>query len=380
MRKDILRALAFGLAITLTACEEKGTETPIVTDPGKGEFIDCGSIPASLDAGRSIAEFQSAIYNDGYVFVATSDGVWKNELATKTWSRAGLEGKSISAIYKHPDLANKFFAGVHSDNTASFKTLYISNDGGSNWEAGENLIYNGLENFYEDYVCFAVRPGHPDHIYANLNGGTMIAISTDGGLNWVRMNNETESYFGYQCTIAFTPGDASTIYQGSENPLDVAWLGAYEIDESHPELLTNFSRVVNTDTWGNRRPNELLSFSYTGEALYVGQEGALSIFSGDSSRYIYKSEDGNLPYTYVDAIWVDPENTKRILFGGIQNGGNDMNLYETCDEGDSIFRFTDKMGFSNPDIREFISTDSYPAILINDDGENEVRLYLYKVD
>jgi hypothetical protein len=375
MKKKYLIITCIALLMIAIGCNN---DNDVISGPSKGTFIDYGFIPAPVDASQNIAGFQTVIYNDNYVFVATSDGIWKNNLSTKTWSRAGLEGKKITAIYKHPTIANKFFVGVKSDYSQTLKTLYISNDGGITWQEGNNLIYDSLDNHYENYVCFAVRPNNPNHIYANLEGGTMLAISTDGGMNWQRMNNETESYFGYQSNIVFLPNNANAIYQGSENPLDSAWLGKYDINTTNPVLLSNFSKIIDMDVWDNRRPNELQTYPYTGNSIYIGLEGALAKVTEGNNKFIYKSENNNFPYSYIHAIWVDPNDSKHLLFGGDQNGGGDMNLYETYDEGTTIKRFTDKMGFDTPNVREIISTNSYPAIVICDTEANKVKLYLYK--
>jgi hypothetical protein len=239
MNKKKHLALVIAATLILSACLK---DDPITTGVGKGTFIDQGLIPAEVEADYAI--FQAAIYHEGHVFVATSDGIWKNKLSTKEWSRAGLEGKHITAIFKHPTITNKFFAGVESDNSATSKTLFISTDGGVSWQAANSPVFDDLEKRYENYFCFAVRPDHPNHIYANLEGGAMIAVSTDGGLNWLRQNNATENYFGYPCNIVFLPNNPNSVYQGSENPLDDAWLGKYDINSGNPILLENFSKVI----------------------------------------------------------------------------------------------------------------------------------------
>jgi hypothetical protein len=196
------------------------------SEPGTGSFIDLGFIPAVVSAGADIASFQSAIYNKGHVFVATSDGIWKSNLSQKQWSRSGLEGRIITAIYKHPTIEDRFFAGTRSTGKAASKTLYLSTDGGTSWQPAAEPVFNSLDQVYEEYACFAVRPNHPNVVYANLDGGTMIAVSTDGGMHWVRKNNEPESYFGYNAAIAFLPGNPDRLFQGAESPLDIAWLAA----------------------------------------------------------------------------------------------------------------------------------------------------------
>jgi len=371
MKKTVYISLVFICAFLPFGCESNKEMTP-----GKGTFIDYGFIPADLDV---TAEFQSMIFNDGDLFIATTDGIWKCNLATGQWLRSGLEGKYVTAIYKHPDITNSFFAGVSTDYTSSVKTLYLSDDGGESWHAAENPVYNSLDGCYEDFECFAVRPGHPQQIYANLIGGSMIAVSTDGGENWTRMNNETESYIGYPCNIVFLPDNADIIFQGAEAPLDCARLGSYSISSTDPVTLEDFTTIVGLETWSNRRPNELQTYDFTGNSLYVGQEGALSKVTGTLNKFIFKSEDDNYPYTYIKGIWVDPENPKHLLFGGLLNNEiQPMQLYETYDEGETIYRFTDKCGLENPIVWEIVPTSTYPAILLSDKDINKVKVVLYK--
>ncbi len=350
--------------------------TPI---PGMGSFTDHGFIPASVAAGFIASEYQSLIYNNGHVYAATTDGIWKNNLSDKQWSRSGLDGNVITAIYKHPEVENKFFAGVRSDNSASFKTLYISNDGGNSWNAAANPVYSNHSSRYEEYMCFAARPGHPDHIYANLDGGTTIAVSTDGGNNWARMNNMEYSYFGSSSNIVFMPDNPNHIFQGSEKPLDHAWLGRYEVDHADPVQLKNFTTLIDCTIWSNRRPNQLKAFAHSPGNLYIGQEGALSKVTGSTNHFIFSREDGEFPYSYIYGVWVNPANTKHILFGGgLSHIEQPMQLFETLDEGKTIHRFSEKFGLENPVVVDILQTEKFPAILLHDRGADKVKLVLYK--
>ena len=353
-------------------------DLPDVEVPGVGEFIDHGFIPAPLAAGNVASEFQSLIHHNGHVFVATTDGIWKNNLSDKEWSRSGLDGNVITAIYKHPEVENKFFAGVRSDNSATFKTLYISIDGGNTWNAA-NPVYSNYSGRYEEYMCFAARPGHPDHIYANLDGGTTIAVSTDGGNNWARMNNMEYSYFGYQSNIVFLHNNPNAIFQGAEQPLDYAWLGRYVIDQTDPVQLQNFTTIIDNTTWSNRRPNQLKAFAHSPGNLYIGQEGALSKVTGSTNQFIFKKDDGESPYSYIYGVWVNPANSKHILFGGgMSHIEQPMQLFETMDEGKTIHQFSEKFGLENPVVVDIVQTEKYPAILLNDRDANKVKLVVYK--
>ncbi len=72
-------------------------EVPVIEVPGNGEFIDNGFIPAAVAAGNVASEFQSMIYHNGHVFVATTDGIWKNipPVFRKVWT-----GKSCCGRYR----------------------------------------------------------------------------------------------------------------------------------------------------------------------------------------------------------------------------------------------------------------------------------------
>jgi hypothetical protein len=364
------------LAFFASGCQKNPDDTDR-PQPGTGTLIDQGFIPALVNT--DVVFFQAALYNNGFVFVATSDGVWKNEINTKQWSRAGLNGKRITALYKHPELPGKFFAGVQSDGKAMTKTVYLTSDGGNTWSAANQPVFENTLLQYENYACFAARPGHPNHIYANVEGGAMIAVSLDGGENWVRMNNMEESYFGYAAAITFVPGNAAKIIQGAEAPLDDAWLASYDIDPNNPVLLTNYTKLIDMQHWGNRRPNKLQTHTYTGAAIYVGQEGALSKVVDGATQFIFKSNDGDAEYPYIKGIWVDPADTNHLLFGGLLNHSEQpMSLYETYDQGKTIKRIENKMGIANPQIKDIVSTDSYPAIIVNDQQADKVKLLLYK--
>jgi len=368
------------LSVSVGCNKDDDNKSP---EPAAGTLIDYGQIPVSVLGHSEFAanEFQMAAHNSNAVFVATSDGLWKNNLLTKEWSRSGFEGKKVSCIFKHPTIANKLFAGFVPAENANEKSLYISDDGGASWNPAELPVHDDLENRYETYVSMAVRPDHADHIYANLEGGTMIAVSTDGGRSWKRMNNEVGSFYGYRSNIVFLPGNAAQIFQGSENPLDDAWLGRYDIDSKDPVLLTNFTKVVDRSVFGNRRPVQLLTNAYTSNAIYVGQEGALSKVTGTSAKFIFKAEEENskLPYAYIYGIWVDPKDTNHILLGGSVNGEQkSLCLFETFDEGEQVTLVKQNAISATSQITSIIATDTDPAILVYDPATEKIELFLYK--
>ncbi|WP_439585759.1 WD40/YVTN/BNR-like repeat-containing protein [Dyadobacter bucti] len=366
--------------LVATSCNDDNKKP----QPGTSTLIDHGYIPVAVQGHSDFAsnEFQMAAYNDNFIFVATTDGLWKNNLLTKEWSRSGFDGKKVSCVFRHPTVPNRLFAGVVPAENSDEKSLYISGNSGASWNPAKSPVYNDLDKRYETYVSMAVRPNNPDHIYANLEGGTMIAVSTDGGTNWKRMNNEPESFYGYRSNIVFLPENPGQIFQGSENPLDDAWLGRYDINATEPVLLTNFTKVVDRSVFGNRRPVQLVTNAYTVNSIYVGQEGALSKVTGTTAKFIFKAEEegSKFPYAYIYGIWIDPKDTNHILFGGAVNGDQaSLCLFETFDEGKQISLVSENWISATSQLTSVIATNTDPAIVVFDPATEKIRLLLYKL-
>ena len=338
-------------------------------------FTDCGFVP---DTGVSIiSDFQTSIYNNDKIFIATTDGVWAYNLLTQVWESAGLQGKTITFIYKHPAIAGKIYAGaiVNANNT---NPLFISDDNGATWVVAGNAA--------ETFSNIVARPGNPNHLYAGTYYGFNFMISTDAGNNWVYFNNGQGGATGYTVNLAFLPSNSNQLFYGSENPLDDARIDRYDINTSNPTQLDNLHTIVSRNVFSNRRPVKLHTYSYTGNYLYVGQEGALSKVNTDNVNdvtFIYKSVgEPDKPYSYMYGHWTDPNDTNHLIFGGNLNGDNTglMQLYETFDEGVTFYRYTDTFGVAAPMVRDIVEINSDKlAIVINDQNNDGVKLVVMEL-
>jgi hypothetical protein len=368
MRKALL--ILFPAIALLPGCDKDD-------DSGSaGKFIDYGYISTVSLPGTA-----QMIYHKGEIFVGSDDGIWKIKLTEKVWRRAGLAGKKVISLYSHPAIEGKFFAGTESTGPAD-KSFHVSINAGLDWQAAVSPVFDTGNDRYEPYTDIRARPGHPDHLFANLRG-TTIAVSKDGGLTWNRQNYATDSYFGIDCVINFLENNPNEIFQGAEAPLDHAWLGKYSINAADPVNLGQIQKLIGDSyEWENKRPNSLETFPVNPGVFYTGMEGALAKVEGTQWTYLFKGEQAPdyFPYTYVKGIWVNPSDKRHIIFGGGVNGTNTtLSLYQTFDEGQNIEQVSDKLGMTDPEIIDIVATDHYPAILIRDNGDNKrMRLVLFK--
>lgn len=334
-------------------------------------FTDYGFIP---DSGVSIiSEFQTSVNYNGDILIATTKGVWKNNIATQVWENIGLQDKKITFIYKHPAIPDKLYAGALLDGNNS-DPLFISNDGGLSWTAADNAA--------ETFLNIVARPGYPNHLYAGMYDNPNIMVSTDGGNNWVYYNNGSGGLIGYPVCLIFLPANGNQLFVGTENPLDDARIDRYDINASDPTQLDNWITIVDNSVWSNRRPNKLHTYSYTGNNLYVGQEGSFSKVNTNNINdvtFIYKSATGGTqqPYTYMYGHWTDPDDTNHLVFGGNINGSNAglMQLYETYNEGTTFHRYTDTFGVSAPMVKDIVEINSNKlAVIISEQFNDSVKL------
>ena len=369
----ILSTILVAAVFIFSNCKKSASSPP---DSEFSELVDYGEIPYVTEPTPN-----QMIYYNRQIFVGTDDGIWKTDLTNKTWSRGGLEGKHITGIYSHPDIAGRFYAATRST-SATDKSLYLSNNSGANWEPVTAPIFDNANQRYETYYDIKVRPGFPNQLYANVEG-TTIAVSTDGGQTWNRQNYDRSSGFSYNGFINFLQNNPNDILQGAEAPLDFSWLAKYHIDENDPVKLGPFQRIIgNNLEWSNKRPNCIKTFPSNPNVLYVGMEGSLAKVEGTQWRYLFEGEKepDHFPYTYVKGIWLDPGNNRHLIFGGDVNGLNTtLSLYETHDEGTTIDQLKDPFGMEDPEIITIVSCDPYPALLVRTNGANrKTRLLIYK--
>jgi len=155
--------------------------------------------------------------------LSVGDGIYKSTDAGKTWTHLGLrDGQQIPALAIDPRDPNKVFAAVlgHPYGPSDERGLYLSRDGGQNWQRviakDENTGASDVE----------IDPSNPDVVYAAMwevregpwedlnefNGaGGGLFKSTDGGNSWHQLTGGLPTDLS-QIYIAIAPSDSRRLY------------------------------------------------------------------------------------------------------------------------------------------------------------------------
>ena len=156
--------------------------------------------------------------------LAVGDGIYKSTDAGKTWTHlAGLrDSQGIPALAVDPHDANRVFAAVlgHPYGPNEERGIYLSTDGGENWEKvlskGENIGGSDVE----------IDPKNPEVVYAAMwelrlgpwedgneyqGAGGGIFKSTDGGKTWNALTNGLPKGV-IQANLTIAPSEPSRLY------------------------------------------------------------------------------------------------------------------------------------------------------------------------
>jgi hypothetical protein len=362
-----IRFLAMAPMTLLVACDN---------DSRQG-WEDLGELPAL--AATALNHTPMLVSGDR-ILVGTADGIWaRPHSGPGDWEQLGLAGVAILATRRHPDVETTLFAAGQPAADPQAPPFYRSDDGGTTWVASTAFPRNVFDGSSEPFFDLAVAPDDPDRLYANLSGPS-IAVSTDGGGSWALANGETDVFFGDPCVIHVLPAAPATLWQGCEAPLDNAWVATLDIDPADPFELRNFTFVAGGPDFAleNRRPNAMASGPARPGTLYVGLEGAMIALDESGFDFVHRveQEGDDRPYVYVGAIWADPDDPDRLLFGGGINGENAaLWLFETRDHGQSLRELRPPAALSDPAVEQIVPAGNGLAVLVSEpaDPENLTR-------
>ena len=252
--------------------------------------------------------------------VSYGDGLYKLTDGAKTWRRVGLEGVwSISRIAIDPRDSRHVVVGAFGDpfKDSTDRGVFVTFDGGANWQKS---LYLSPSSGASD---IAMDPQNPNVVYAGMwhfrrvpwtftSGGPDDGLykSTDGGRTWKRLTgNGLPSGYTGRIGLAIAPSRPNRVFALIEAKGGILWrtddAGAHWSMTSDDTLVDQRPFYFSHIAVDPRNPNHVYAVS---EMLSESKDG------GRKFKEIAKDVHVN-----YHAIWIAPDNPKRIIAG--EDGG-----------------------------------------------------------
>ena len=254
-----------------------------------------------------------------------SIGILKSTDGGNTWNTTSLsynvnQELRINKVIINPNNPDSAYAVTNNN-------IMISTDAGSSWAP----IY--IAGRWRD---IEFKPGTPSTIYAakQSSGGSNIHRSTDGGANWIQINNGMTGS-RYRPLIAVTPDNPEVIYalfSGSDDEFH----GLYKSSDSGENwvLQSDSPNILGRDTDGSSTGGQSwydLSLAVSTEnenLLYVGGINLWKTTNGGQNWTINASSGNSSNYSYMH---VDQHAAEFNPINHIAYAGNDGGFYKYMD-------------------------------------------------
>jgi photosystem II stability/assembly factor-like uncharacterized protein len=275
-----------------------------------GAIAVAPSNPKVIYAGTGEADIRSDL--------SSGNGVYKSTDGGQTWASLGLRGtRQISRIIVDPKDANIVYIAAlgHAYGPNPERGVYKSTDGGANWVkvldegpdigAGDVAIAIGNPNILFAATWRARRP--PWSTYAPLGGaGTALYRSMDAGKTWSRLTGNGLPDGEWNRTAVAVSADGQRVYA----LIDAPKAGLYRSDDGgNTWKLQNSDKRITARSWyfgtitvDPQNPDVIYMPNV---ALYWSQDGGKTIS-------VLRGAPGGDDY---HQIWVDPQNSARMILG-----------------------------------------------------------------
>jgi photosystem II stability/assembly factor-like uncharacterized protein len=251
--------------------------------------------------------------------LSSGDGVYKSTDGGQTWTNVGLrDSRLISRVVVDPQNSNVVYVGAfgYAYGPSNERGVYKSTDGGASWtkvlDQGPELGISDLAIATEvPTLLFATTwRSHraPWSTYAPFDGpGSGLFRSEDAGKSWSRLTGNGLPDGDWGRTAVGVSHNGRRVYallSGSKKP------GLYRSEDGgNTWTLQNEDRRLTSRAWyfGNITvdPNNADVIYMPNVALYRSEDGGKTIS-------VLRGAPGGDDY---HQIWVDPENSSRMILG-----------------------------------------------------------------
>ena len=267
--------------------------------------------------------------------VTHGDGVYRSTDAGKSWQNMGLKDtRHISRVRTHPQNADLVYVAAlgHAFGPNSERGIFRSSNGGRDWE---HVLFKSEDAGAAD---LSIDPNNPRNLFASIwqtrrsfwnlsSGGPDSGLwrTTDGGDTWEDISGNPglpEGPLG-RIGVAVSPAQAGRVYA----TIEAKDCGIYRSDD-------------NGDTWELMSDDrDLQGRPWYYQHIFADPQDANTCWI--LSYGAWKSIDGGKTFTQVTTphgdnhdIWIDPNNTQRIIEG---NDGGACVSYNGGDTFSTIY-------------------------------------------
>ena len=219
-----------------------------------------------------------------------------NSFGDNQWVSIGPGGGDIRALAINPQTSDTLYAGTWG------KGVFKSTNGGMNW----TRINTGLTS--GQAVALAINPQTPDTIYAGTDSGVFKSIN--GGTNWITMDTGLTNT--YLKALAIDPQTPDTLYAGTDSGVFKSINGGKNWTAMNTGLTDTNVLVIAINP---QTPDTLYTGTYTySEGVFVG-----GVFKSTDGGTNWTPMNSGLTNTYVNTIAINPQ-APDTLYAGTDSG------------------------------------------------------------
>lgn len=264
------------------------------------------------------------------LWAATTQGVYKRDGLGAEWTRM-LQVPMATELLIHPDQPNVLLAACGNFQSTGYG-IYKSTDGGVNW----NKIQSNLPDAWKGKIQLAYAPKNPNRVYASIGNGFEVNIDN---ASWLCRSDDFGSTFDVVNTTDFARWQgwyAHHLAVSPTNPDELFVIGIAVWKSTNAG--TSLTQVSSTGLGFNNPPIE----GPDGGNRYVHDDAHFVLYHPVNPSIVYVANDGGIHYSqdagttwrsangyyqtaqFYSGVSVSYQNPSRII-GGLQDNGSILN-------------------------------------------------------